>query len=76
MSGVLRCTLNKVVPTLRSNITQKATMISGPPRYQIPFTTKLAVGGSMCVIIVAPMFWIMANIKHYKNPGGVVAESE
>ncbi|KAK0044041.1 hypothetical protein Bpfe_026555 [Biomphalaria pfeifferi] len=70
MSGLVRHSLNRIVPVMRSNVVQKASVISGP-RNPVPFTTKLAVGGVMCFTIVAPMFWIMANIKHYKNPEGV-----
>lgn len=75
MSGIVRHSLTRIVPAIRSNIMQKATTISGPPKYPMAFSEKALLGGVMCGLILSPMLWVLANIKHYKNPTGA-AEAE
>ncbi|GFO03793.1 hypothetical protein PoB_003029800 [Plakobranchus ocellatus] len=76
MSGLIRHSLTRIVPVVRSNVMQKATTISGPPKNRVPFSQKLMLGGTMCGLIVAPMLWILANVKYYKNPTGAEPEAE
>ncbi|GFS14641.1 cytochrome c oxidase polypeptide VIII [Elysia marginata] len=70
MSGIVKHSLTRIVPVVRSNMMQKATMISGPPKNPMPFSEKVVLGGTMCGLILTPMLWILANVKHYKNPTG------
>ncbi|KAK6180758.1 hypothetical protein SNE40_008752 [Patella caerulea] len=67
MSGVLRSVITKTAPAVRSNITQKANVMSGPPKHQISITEKVGVGVLMCAVVVAPASWILMNIPNYKK---------
>uniref|UniRef100_A0A0B6Z2R8 Uncharacterized protein n=1 Tax=Arion vulgaris TaxID=1028688 RepID=A0A0B6Z2R8_9EUPU len=74
MSGILRNSLRRIVPTMTHNVISKATLVAGPPKYPLSIAEKVLLGGGMCVGIIAPMLWIIANIKHYKNPSGAAAQ--
>ncbi|KAK3702730.1 hypothetical protein RRG08_042715 [Elysia crispata] len=74
MSGVVRHSLTRIVPVVRSNVMQKATTISGPPKNHVAFSEKVMLGGTMCGLILTPMLWILANVKYYKNPTGAPQE--
>ena len=54
---------------LKPCVTQKATVVSGPPRVRIPLWEKLTTGIAMNIIICAPIVYIMANLQHYRNFG-------
>jgi len=73
MSGIIRNSLTKIVPTVQSQVTSKATVVSAPPKNPMSFAEKAGMGGAMCVAIVSPMFYILANVKYYKNPTGAAA---
>ena len=51
----------------RHMIQQRATLVAGPPKYRIPFTEKLLLGGTMIIGVCTPGAWILYNIENYKN---------
>jgi len=67
MSAVLRGVLSRSAPVLRCNVTQKATIVSGPPRVRVSFAEKATLGGLMIIAIISPSGYILANIKNYRD---------
>jgi len=49
----------------RPAVTQRATVMSGAPRNRISFTEKATVGVLMCSGVLAPILYILVNMKHY-----------
>ncbi|KAL3874357.1 hypothetical protein ACJMK2_037385 [Sinanodonta woodiana] len=67
MFGVVRkgaCLMN---PAIRAVSLQKATIVSGPPRYRVSFAEKAALGFVMCAVSCAPGLWILAHIQDYRG---------
>ena len=67
MSAILRGVISRTTPAVRSNVVQKATVISGPPRVRISMVEKTTVGIVMSTLICVVPAYIMANIMHYRG---------
>merc|ERR1712126_675960 len=66
MAGIIRNSLQKIVPSVRSQVPTKNIMhISGPPQEHI---SKMEMFGHLSFMVLGttlPMFWIMGNLNYY-----------
>jgi hypothetical protein len=53
---------NKAVGSVRY-----AQVLSGPPKNHISITEKVVCGVILTVSVTAPMFYLLANVKNYRN---------
>lgn len=67
MSGVIRAISSRALTLVRPATSQKATLVSGPPRHRVSMQEKSIIGVVMCTIVCAPAAWIMSHIEDYKK---------
>ncbi|CAD5123935.1 DgyrCDS12244 [Dimorphilus gyrociliatus] len=67
MSAILRQSVRRMEPLVKSSFVQKATVISGPPRVRVSFAEKATLGTVMIIGVVAPMGYVLANLKGYRE---------
>merc|ERR1712002_207914 len=66
MAGIIRNSLQKIVPSVRSQVpTKNITHIHGPPQEHIQKMEKFALLSFMVLGTVLPMGWIMCNLNYY-----------
>merc|ERR1711976_277618 len=66
-SLMLRGLYRQTGKVVRPEVTQRATLVSGAPRFRIPFWEKATVGTLMAIGCMAPIMYIMRNLKYYNG---------
>ncbi len=67
MSSALRAAITKLGQPLKTQVWQKATIVSGPPNVRVSFAEKVTLGSVMVAAILAPGAYILTTVKD--NPG-------
>jgi hypothetical protein len=62
----VRSMLSRGVPVMRTAVCQRATVVSGPPKFPMAITEKVGIGTLMITLILAPTVYLVTNIKNYR----------
>jgi len=69
MNSIVNRAAVRTVPTLKTLVMQKATLVSGPPRVPISKPEKLVSGIILSIGVVGPAGYILANVQNYRKRG-------
>ncbi|KAK7451363.1 hypothetical protein BaRGS_00028413 [Batillaria attramentaria] len=68
MSAPLRGAFCRSLQAINKTITQqRATVVSGPPKYKVSMGEKAGLGIVMVIAVCAPAAYILANLDSYRG---------